>query len=177
MKTNLNGYTLWYDGYSQVGTVDEAVALMLDGVPLETIVLDHPEAMRMHNKAGIEVLATKSSCEIPGCDEVEFADQRELERIDVLSIIENKKTSLTSKQKERVDAEMELYLADKMGLQFLRLVVFMVSTMKSKGVVWGVGRGSSCASYVLYLLGLHCVDCVKYDIPLTEFFKPMEGEC
>lgn len=53
---------------------------------------------------------------------------------------------------------------------FLRTVIYVVSEFKSKGVIFGVGRGSSCASYLLYKIGLHCVDSLKYNISLTEFF-------
>ena len=47
----------------------------------------------------------------------------------------------------------------------------IVDRMRARGMVWGVGRGSSCASFLLFLLGLHSVDCVEYDVPMSEFFK------
>lgn len=55
-------------------------------------------------------------------------------------------------------------------LDFLRAIIFIVSELKSKNVICGVGRGSSCASYLLFKIGLHYVDSLKYNIPLTEFF-------
>lgn len=51
-----------------------------------------------------------------------------------------------------------------------RCIIYVVDEMRDKKLVWGVGRGSSCASYILYLIGLHCVDPVKYDIPMSEFY-------
>lgn len=39
------------------------------------------------------------------------------------------------------------------------------------GIVWGVGRGSSCASYILFLLGIHNVNSLLYNIPFDEFSK------
>jgi DNA polymerase III alpha subunit len=53
----------------------------------------------------------------------------------------------------------------------LRCLIYVVDTMKAKRVTWGVGRGSSCSSYLLYLLDLHSVDAVKYDIDITDFIK------
>jgi DNA polymerase III alpha subunit len=47
----------------------------------------------------------------------------------------------------------------------------MVDVMSEKSLVWGVGRGSSTASYVLYLIGVHSINSIKYDIPIEEFFK------
>lgn len=56
---------------------------------------------------------------------------------------------------------------------FVRHVCFICEDMDRRGVVRGVGRGSSCASLVLFLLGVHMVDPVLYKIPVTEFFKPI----
>lgn len=55
---------------------------------------------------------------------------------------------------------------------FIRHVWFVCADMDRRKVVRGVGRGSSCACLVLFLLGVHHVDPVFYDIPMTEFFKP-----
>lgn len=47
----------------------------------------------------------------------------------------------------------------------------MIQQFRDDGVVWGVGRGSSCASLVLYCLHVHDVDSLEYDIPFKEFSK------
>jgi DNA polymerase III alpha subunit len=65
----------------------------------------------------------------------------------------------------------ELIEINRRGMQeFMRTVVYVLDTFRKNGVVWGVGRGSSCASYILFLLGLHAVDCLRLDVPLEEFF-------
>ena len=43
--------------------------------------------------------------------------------------------------------------------------------MRKNRVLWGVGRGSRVASYVLYLIGVHRVDSLYYDLPIDEFLK------
>jgi len=53
-------------------------------------------------------------------------------------------------------------------LQFLK---YMVDTLRENNIVWGVGRGSSVASYVLYLLGVHKVNSIKYNLDPTEFLR------
>jgi DNA polymerase III alpha subunit len=35
--------------------------------------------------------------------------------------------------------------------------------------VWGIGRGSSVSSYVLYVLGVHDVDSYAYDLDIGDF--------
>ncbi len=62
-------------------------------------------------------------------------------------------------------------MEDKGMHQFVRCLLYVTDTFKDNGVVWGVGRGSSCASLVIYLLGINKVDPVKHDIPPEEFFK------
>lgn len=51
----------------------------------------------------------------------------------------------------------------------LRTIIYVLHRFHETKQVWGVGRGSSCASYVLFLLGLHVVDAMKFDIALSEF--------
>jgi DNA polymerase III alpha subunit len=48
---------------------------------------------------------------------------------------------------------------------------YLVDTLRKNNVVWGVGRGSSVASYILYLIGVHKVDSIKYNLDINEFLK------
>ena len=66
----------------------------------------------------------------------------------------------------------ELLLFQERGLfDLLKYLKYLVDTMRDNGVIWGVGRGSSVASYVLYLIGIHKVDSMYYDLPITEFLR------
>jgi DNA polymerase III alpha subunit len=70
----------------------------------------------------------------------------------------------------RLEEELALYKKHNM-LSVLTAMKYIVDTLRANGVVWGVGRGSSVASYALHLLGVHKIDSVKYNIPIEEFFK------
>lgn len=48
---------------------------------------------------------------------------------------------------------------------------YLVDTMRDNSIVWGVGRGSSVASYVLYLIGVHRINSIYYDLDIHEFLK------
>jgi DNA polymerase III alpha subunit len=52
---------------------------------------------------------------------------------------------------------------------------YIVDTLRANNVVWGVGRGSSVASYVLHIIGVHKIDPIKYNIPIEEFFKEKQN--
>ena len=73
-------------------------------------------------------------------------------------------------RRERVNYEMELYR--KFNLYtVLRYLIYLVDTMRKNNVVWGVGRGSSVSSYVLYLIGVHKVNSIKYGLDIHEFLR------
>ena len=48
---------------------------------------------------------------------------------------------------------------------------YLVDTMTQNQVIWGVGRGSSVASYVLYKLEVHRIDSLHYNLDVTEFLR------
>ena len=56
-------------------------------------------------------------------------------------------------------------------LDVLRFLKFLTDLCKEHNIVLGVGRGSSVASYCLYLLGVHKIDSIKYNLDIKEFLK------
>ena len=76
----------------------------------------------------------------------------------------------TDEQRQRVGAELLLYVERDL-IPLLQYMKFLVDTMRSNNIVWGVGRGSSVASYVLYLIGVHRIDSMYYDLDINEFLK------
>lgn len=75
------------------------------------------------------------------------------------------------------DAELqrcghELMLYQERGLfNLLRFLTYLVDIMRENRVIWGVGRGSSVSSYVLYKLGIHRIDSMFYDLDVEEFLR------
>jgi hypothetical protein len=53
----------------------------------------------------------------------------------------------------------------------LRFLKYLVDTMTDNRIIWGVGRGSSVASYVLYKLGVHRIDSMFYELSVEEFLR------
>jgi DNA polymerase III alpha subunit len=70
----------------------------------------------------------------------------------------------------RVKQELELFKINNM-LPVLKTIKYIVDILRANNIVWGVGRGSSVASYVLHLIGIHKINSVKYNLPIDEFFK------
>lgn len=76
----------------------------------------------------------------------------------------------TDEQVARVNQELELFIQHNM-MDLLYYLKYLVDTMRDNKIVWGVGRGSSVASYVLYLIGVHKIDSIKYELDIHEFLK------
>jgi DNA polymerase III alpha subunit len=80
--------------------------------------------------------------------------------------------SLCTTDAELQRAGHELMLYQERGLfDLLRYLKYLVDVMTENHVIWGVGRGSSVASYVLYLLGVHRIDSMFYDLDVSEFLR------
>jgi len=83
--------------------------------------------------------------------------------------------SLYDKRVERLSTEIFLFKQLKLD-EVLRTIIYVIDKMTEKKVVWGVGRGSSCSSYLLYLMGLHEIDAVLYEIDIEDFLHPSEND-
>lgn len=70
----------------------------------------------------------------------------------------------------RVEEELTAFRARGM-VDLLRWLKYFVDTMQANNIIWGVGRGSSVASYVLYLIGVHKIDSIKYNLDWQEFLR------
>jgi DNA polymerase III alpha subunit len=67
---------------------------------------------------------------------------------------------------------MELTMFEERNLfPVIQILIYIIETMRKHKLVWGVGRGSSVASYVLYLLGVHKIDSLKFNLDIQEFLK------
>lgn len=72
---------------------------------------------------------------------------------------------------KRIVTEMRAYEKAN-NLDMIRLMMYIISTLEQHKQIWGVGRGSSVSSYVLFLIGVHDIDSVEYDLDFTDFMKP-----
>lgn len=71
---------------------------------------------------------------------------------------------------QRCGTELLAY-QDRDLMPLLRYLKYLVDIMREHGMVWGVGRGSSVASFVLYKLGVHKIDSLHYDLDFEEFMR------
>ena len=103
--------------------------------------------------------------------QLDYSIPDEYKDLDIVNyLMEKAKTQTHTIHQLRTEAELKVY-EERGLLDLLRFLVYFVETMRNHNIVWGVGRGSSVASYVLYLIGIHKVDSIKYDLDINEFLR------
>jgi DNA polymerase III alpha subunit len=73
-------------------------------------------------------------------------------------------------QLQRCGTELMMY-QERDLFDLLRYLTYLVDIMRKNNIIWGVGRGSSVASYVLYKLGVHRIDSMYYNLDIAEFLR------
>ena len=76
----------------------------------------------------------------------------------------------TQKEQDRVEQEYILFEKKKF-IRVLQFLIYFVDTLRKNNVVWGVGRGSSVASFCLFLIGIHKVNPLLYNLKINEFLR------
>ena len=94
----------------------------------------------------------------------------EYETLDIQDHIHKLHPDLHAAQWIRVGEEIHEF--EKRNLtDLLRFLCYFVSVVRSNNIIYGVGRGSSIASYILYLIGIHRIDSYKFNLDIKEFLK------
>jgi DNA polymerase III alpha subunit len=73
-------------------------------------------------------------------------------------------------EKTRVQTEYKLF-EQKQFIKVLQFLIYFVDTLRANNIVWGVGRGSSVASFCLFLIGIHKINPLLYNLDITEFLR------
>ena len=76
----------------------------------------------------------------------------------------------TQEERDRVEQEYILFEKKKF-IRVLQFLIYFIDTLREKNVVWGVGRGSSVASFCLFLIGVHKINPLQYDLNIAEFLR------
>lgn len=76
----------------------------------------------------------------------------------------------TQQEYDRILEELREFEKRNM-MVLLQWLKYFVDTCRENKILWGVGRGSSVASYVLYRIGVHRIDSIKYNLSWQEFLR------
>lgn len=79
----------------------------------------------------------------------------------------------SEEQINRIEKELD-YFERTFNIGFILSCYDLIKKFKKEGIVWGVGRGSSCASLICYILEINDINPLKFDIPFSELSKEMD---
>lgn len=179
VSNNLNDRILWYDGSISL-TPEKINDFLLSGKAISNkiFVTELTDELKRFNRLNSEKITVKESL-----DEInsEWNIPEKYKNLNIETYVYDKlleeadrlkdgPPELISLRLNRVEQELQLYSKYNI-IDILKTLIFIVDTFHDNKVVWGTGRGSSCSSYILYLIGLHDVDSVEYELDLTEFFR------
>lgn len=175
----LNDRVLWHDGYSTVSEeyIENALARgeSTEGLCVEVLT---PTIQQYNSMVDPDQWVTVKT-EV-GEPNKSFTIPEKYQNLDVSKYVLDKLTLELERGRfpgklhtyRTIRTEQELLLYENLGLlDVLRTLIYIINTLQDKNIVWGVGRGSSVASYVLYLIGVHDVDSVEYGLDVGAFLR------
>lgn len=166
-----------YINYQSIINESDAVNAFLCGNKLNNITTENPEwVLKFNNMSTFFDLDHKIDYHLPIENFDSFITEckrnwnipKKYETLDIEEFILNK--CKTQEEFERVKLELTEYKKRDL-YTLLKFLVYFVDTLRENDVIWGVGRGSSVSSYVLYLIGIHRVNSIKYNLDIGEFLK------
>ncbi len=171
MKTELKNRILWFDGTSQVSP-ELVPELLLEGLkPEQLVATSSNEDLALFNSLSDIAIEFGKDKNRPFDMSYQIPERyKEIDLGDYLGDMLNKR-DLGNNNLYIDRTRSELHEIKQRNMEMLvRTLIYVIDRLEQTGTVWGVGRGSSCASLVLYLIGLHKVDPIKFNIPMQEFF-------
>ena len=175
-KTNRKLSGRFIDGLGRtVMTIDGISDLLSRGIDVTGMIVEDCEETRKYNQFSdhalilyTDELQAQSSNEYDELSTSNWYTPKEFTDIDIKEWLF--KRCSTNIERNRVLQELNIY--DERNLYpLLYHLIFLVNYFRKNNIVWGVGRGSSVASYVLYLIGIHKVNSIKYNLEIDEFLR------
>lgn len=148
-------------------------ALAADGIEFHGYRCEDSDEVRQYNQVSsrkLEVWSDDGDCNGPPPEKFAWNTPEPWASMDIEQICRDAIGDRGREYHRRLDDEME-EIRKRDFEPVVRHLKFMVDDFEKRRVVWGVGRGSSCASLVLFLIGLNLVDPIEHEIPMEEFYR------
>ena len=180
-STDLNGRVLCGDGDSIVDMPFLYEHILSGGLASQVFLsiedCNDPEIVNFNKRFKKDAISYKESSNPTS---LEWCIPKSYQSMDLLDYLVSKLKDETTEFEFSDEQIEERYYRLKMEYRvwkkrnligMLRTLIYIVTMFEEHKIIWGTGRGSSCASYILYLIGLHQVDSVEYALDIGEFFR------
>lgn len=172
-NTSLTDRILWFDGDSTYDANRIARAMMLyDTVRYADEITEEIKQFNRSAPPG-ERISIKDECRPLSFD---WKLPPEYANLDVVEYLLDKHVELTLGMDSELSNARDYRLITEIArykqlelFDVLRAIIWIINTLSANNVVWGVGRGSSVSSYVLYVIGVHDVDSYAYGLDIDDF--------
>ncbi len=177
--TKLDDRLLWIDGDSTVSE-SKAIDLINKGIsPKHLVISEITENIKRYNQLvpPSEQLTIKQHIKSPDLHwivppRILHINIEQLVRLKFQEEIQNQQWKTNSIEidirVQRINQELALYKYYEL-YDVLKVLIYIINTLQEKKEVWGVGRGSSVSSYVLYILNVHDIDSVQFELDIHDF--------
>lgn len=170
-NTQLADRLLWFDGDSSFDSRNIQASVQRFDIKYVTSITPDVAEYNKHVPKS-QALTTKQSCRPLSFD---WALPEDAKSLDIVQYLFDKhmatygdSTPDAIDREQRLSEELVKY-RQRGHFDVLRTMIFIINKLTSQNVVWGVGRGSSVSSYVLYLIGVHDVDSFAYGLDIDDF--------
>lgn len=171
-KKSLNKYK------ESVLSIDDVIELLLERKSIKSVVVDSEHEVSLYNEHSEDILQNDNYLKENNTDD---SIEEYFHTATNTWIFPQKYQDMyiekylldlckTQEERERIEYELTLFKARDLYIM-LKFFVFLVDFMRENGIVWGVGRGSSVASFSLYLIGVHRINTLEYQLSIEEFLK------
>lgn len=145
----------------------------VDDIPLEELIVDKdPDIEQLYAFAGysprFESASNYSVEEFDNLQKNKWRVPKDILRFDIRSFCISQ--CVTDVERTRVNEELVAF-AERDLLPVLNVLKYIVDTLRANNIVWGVGRGSSVSSFVLFVIGVHKINSIKYGLDFREFLR------
>lgn len=165
------------DSGEVVAKYDLLVNYAWAGKPLNTMRAEPHKQIATYNSVNkdklIAIWNEDGELQGPAPNTLEWNIPQQYLDLDVIEHVNDRMARLGIDDTRYLDrlAEELVLMQERNMFPFIQCLIYIRDVLKENRVVLGVGRGSACASLVLFVLGIHRVDPVLYDIPIEEFLK------
>lgn len=170
-NTHLADRILWYDGDSSYNATD-ILSLIKKGISVNWVDKITPDIVS-YNALSSRPIKVKNhsrpldtSWNLPSpydtLDPIEYIIDKHIQQIQHMPEAEQARREARLAKELVKYKELDLF-------NVLRAIIYVINTLTSCNVIWGIGRGSSVSSYVLYVIGVHDVDSFAYNLDIDDF--------
>lgn len=173
-KISQDNYDLFYDGSIVVNNFDTIVEFLQLGVNSNKIFVEKitPNIIKF-NRFTTEKIRVKENLET---FDITWNLPEKYINLNIESLLEicleqDIKNCSESEQlirSKRYIQEINIFKSKEL-FPVLHVIHYVIDTFKLNNVVWGIGRGSCVSSYILYLLEVHDVDPITYELNIADF--------